>query len=269
MPGLAAGIAGLYWVPTLGSLKLFRPIFGPWVLYRVETEEPLVALTFDDGPDPRYTGRFLRALENAPSTFFVLGESARAWPDLVRQARRMGHEVACHGFDHSNLLRVPPGSTLAWLKKAREAVAEASGEEPRFFRPPYGLFNAAAWVGAPQLGMRRTLWTAWARDWEARVGPRTIAERLLGAACPGAILLLHDARGRPGAPEITLEAIPLLLRGLLERGLQPVTLSALVGRATRRVRRGSRDPLRFRPGRPLLGQLRETGPGPGRPGCSR
>ena len=76
--------------------------------------------------------------------------------------------------------------------------------------------------------MRRTLWTAGARDWEAEATPELIAERILAAATPGAILLLHDSDGDPGAPEHTLAALPAILAGFRERGLRSVTLSELV-----------------------------------------
>jgi peptidoglycan/xylan/chitin deacetylase (PgdA/CDA1 family) len=90
------------------------------------------------------------------------------------------------------------------------------------------MFNLAAWVAAPRLGMRRTLWSKWARDWERRASPRLITTRILAGARPGAILLLHDADGSDQAPERTLRALPWILEGLRDRGLTPVTLSDLV-----------------------------------------
>jgi peptidoglycan/xylan/chitin deacetylase (PgdA/CDA1 family) len=93
------------------------------------------------------------------------------------------------------------------------------------------LFNLAAWIEAPRLGMRRTLWSASARDWEEGATPESITSRILDGAVPGAILLMHDSGGWPGRPARTLAAIPAILEGLGERGLQPVTLSRLISSA--------------------------------------
>src|SRR6266568_1460020 len=121
-----------------------------------------------------------------------------------------------------------PTTASPGCRRARDAIADACGHAPRFYRPAYGVFNLAGWCAAPRLGMRRTLWSAWARDWEQRATPALITARILAAAEPGAILLLHDADGSPGAPERTLTALPLILNGLRERGLRTVTLTELV-----------------------------------------
>jgi peptidoglycan/xylan/chitin deacetylase (PgdA/CDA1 family) len=187
----------------------------------------MIALTFDDGPDPAYIGRFVDALGEARATFFVLGENVRRWPRLTRDISSAGHEVACHGDVHRNLATLGPGYTIEALRRAHESIADAVGLAPRFYRPAYGVFNLPAWLAAPRLGMRRTLWSAWARDWEEQATPELICARILQGARPGAILLLHDADGSAGAPERTLSALPAILRGLRERGLQPVTMSEL------------------------------------------
>lgn len=224
---LAAAAAG-YWGVGMSASPLLRPVFGRSVLWRAEVRDPLVALTFDDGPDPERTARFLAALEEAPATFFVLGGKARTWPGLVGALAAAGHEVACHGWDHRSLAGRGPASTVRGLRMAREAIEDAAGP-PHFFRPPYGVFNLTAWAVAPRLGMRRTLWSGWAKDWSAGATPASIAAATLRAARPGAVLLLHDAEGEPGAPDRTLAALPAILAGFAERGLTPVRLSDLVG----------------------------------------
>ncbi len=90
---------------------------------------------------------------------------------------------------------------------------------PAFYRPAYGVFNLAAWVVAPRLGMRRTMWSGWARDWEEETTSDLIVSRALAGARPGAILLLHDSDGSPGSG---------ILWGLSQRRLEPVTLTSLV-----------------------------------------
>lgn len=198
------------------------------VLSRIATSEPLVALTFDDGPDQEFTGRFLDALGDSRATFFVIGERVRRWPDLVRRIAEVGHEVACHGDTHRSGTRLLPSATVMDLRRAYGSIVAVVGVPPHFYRPPFGRFNLASWVEAPRLRMRRTLWTAGARDWESQRSPEAIAREILAAAEPGAVLMLHDSDGEPGAPENTLRALPLILAGLRERGLTPVTLSRLV-----------------------------------------
>lgn len=226
-----AALAAAYWGVAAAVTAPGRRLLNGPVLCSVPTKAPLLALTFDDGPDPARTGRFLAALQGAPSTFFALGENVRRAPRLAAEIVAAGHELACHGDTHQSLAALPPAATAAALRRARDSIAEATGRPPRWYRPAYGVFNLAGWVAAPRLGMRRTLWTAWARDWEAAATPELIATRTLRAARPGAILLLHDADGAAGAPERTLAALPLILAGLAALDLRPVTLSELVARA--------------------------------------
>lgn len=220
--------AALYWGVGFTVTPPVRRLLEPFVLWRVRTERPAVALTFDDGPDPHYTDRFLAALSGAPATFFVLGESVRRWPEIARRTSAAGCELGCHGDTHRSLAWIPPLATVRALERAQAAVAEVAGSPPRYYRPAYGFFNLAGWVAAPRLGMRRTLWSQWARDWEASATPELIASRTLAGAKPGAVLLLHDSDGSSGAPGRTLAALPAILTGLRERGLEPVTLSELV-----------------------------------------
>jgi peptidoglycan/xylan/chitin deacetylase (PgdA/CDA1 family) len=198
------------------------------VLSKVATSEPVVGLTFDDGPDPEYTSRFLDALGDSPATFFVLGERVRRWPDLVRRIAKAGHEVACHGDTHRSGTRLLPSATVMDLRRAYGSIVAVVSVPPLFYRPPFGRFNLASWIEAPRLRMTRTLWTAGARDWESQRSPESIAKEILAAAEPGAVLMLHDSDGERGAPANTLGALPLILAGLHERGLTPVTLSQLV-----------------------------------------
>ncbi len=224
----ALAAVSVYWGVRFASVSFIRNRLRGMLLFRVETDQPVVALTFDDGPDPDTTERFIEALGEARATFFVLGMNVRRWPHLARAMAEAGHELASHGDSHRTMTRVPPRGTLRELRVAQRTIVESTGVSPRFYRPPYGRFNLASWVEAARLGMRRTLWTAGARDWEAEATPALIAERILAAAAPGAILLLHDSDGDPGAPEHTLAALPAILAGFRERGLRSVTLSELV-----------------------------------------
>jgi peptidoglycan/xylan/chitin deacetylase (PgdA/CDA1 family) len=222
------GAAAGQFAPAATFFPPVRRLAEPWVLCRAGTGRAEVALTFDDGPDPEMAPRFLDLLGHTPATFFWLGWRVRAHSDLVRRAVASGHEVACHGDDHRTLARMGPRGTIAALERARDSIAEAAGRAPGFYRPAYGVWNGTAWAMAPRLGMQRTLWCKWAWDWHAKTTTTHIVERILRGAAPGAILLLHDAGGAPGAPQRTLAALPEILDGLRDRGLRPVTLSQLI-----------------------------------------
>jgi peptidoglycan-N-acetylglucosamine deacetylase len=217
-----------YWGIGAAAAPQAKRVLGPVLLSRAATGRDEVALTFDDGPDPRMTPRFLEALDGTPATFFWLGRSVRRWPWLVEDAAARGHEVGCHGDDHRCLATLGPRATVGSLRRARDAIRAVTGTAPAFYRPAYGVWNLAAWGAAPRLGMRRTLWSRWAWDWQPSATPELIASRILTDVRPGSVLLLHDAQGSPGATERTLAALPAVLAGLRERGLRPVTLSRLV-----------------------------------------
>jgi peptidoglycan/xylan/chitin deacetylase (PgdA/CDA1 family) len=223
-----AAVVGSYWGIALAASAPGRRLVEGSLLWRVRTDRPVVALTFDDGPDPEYTERFLDVLSGWPSTFFVLGDKVNRWASVVRTAAGAGHEIASHGQTHRPFTRLSPRATIEEIRDAHTSIGNALGSPPRFYRPSHGLFNLAAWLAIPRLGMRRTLWTASSGDWEEQATPQSIRDRVLAAAAPGAILLMHDSGGRPGRPARTLEALPSILVGLRERGLQPVTLSDLV-----------------------------------------
>jgi len=113
-----------------------------------------VALTFDDGPDPASTPKFLDALDDLGwhATFFMLGDMARRSPGLAADVAAAGHEVAVHGDTHRSQLRLTPGVVADDIARARDAVAAATGVAPLWFRRPYGtlsLDNAGTKGSAP------------------------------------------------------------------------------------------------------------------------
>ncbi len=228
------GAVSSYWAIGAVASRPGRRVARRAVVCEVPTRRGQIALTFDDGPDPEYTEKVVDALGPARATFFVLGRNARRHPELVRATASVGHEIASHGFGHERLTRLTPRRTIADLEAGRDAVVEATqGMPPRYYRPPHGLFNLAAWCAAPRLGMARALWSISSRDWADAATPESIATRVLDAAAPGKVVLMHDAGGRSGRAAVTVRAIPLILEGLRGRGLEPVTLTELIDKAAR------------------------------------
>jgi peptidoglycan/xylan/chitin deacetylase (PgdA/CDA1 family) len=156
-------------------------------------DRPVVALTFDDGPDPAGTPPVLRALGEAgvPATFFMLGEHARAHPGLTAEVIAAGHEVALHGDTHRRADRLDPGEAREDVLRGAATLREL-GCDLRFYRPPFGRSSEGTLEGVARAGLQQIYWSAWGFDWERRATPAGIARRVAEDLEPGAVVLLHD-----------------------------------------------------------------------------
>ncbi len=187
-----------------------------------------IALTIDDGPDPRVTPAVLDLLDahDARATFFCIGERARAHPDLCREIVRRGHAVENHSqrHRHSFSLSGPRGFGRE-LQAAQTTLTDITGQVPAFFRAPAGLRNPFLDPVLHRLGLRLVSWTRRGFDTRER-DPITVLRRLRRSLRAGDILLLHDghaARAASGQP-VVLEVLPALLRSIAAAGLRPITL---------------------------------------------
>jgi peptidoglycan/xylan/chitin deacetylase (PgdA/CDA1 family) len=139
---------------------------------------------------------------------------------VAREIVARGHEIGVHGNEHRNHLTRSPGWVQRDLERAVATIAAATGEQPRWFRPPYGVLTSGSLRAGRRLGLTPVLWTAWGRDWE-----RTTAARVVDTLRPGlrsgATLLLHDSdcTATPGSWTATAAALPLLAEELTGRGL--------------------------------------------------
>ena len=190
------------------------------------------ALTFDDGPDPRYTPAICRVLAERGhrATFFVLGRAVRRAPHLIRTILEAGHEVACHGDDHRLLAFAPPREIERQIVAAEHAVARAGGRPlVRLFRAPHGVRSPWLTRVVEQRGYRVCAWDGAVFD-TARPGPGVIAARVGRLLRPGATVLLHDGdgSGRAASRQQTLDALPAILDIAERQGLRSAWMSALV-----------------------------------------
>ncbi len=182
----------------------------------VETAESLVALTFDDGPDPRFTPRVLELLDrhDALATFFMLGSAAARHPDLVRRVAEAGHVVANHTWDHPSVSRTSWKVTRSQIRACQEAL-EPYGV--RLFRPPYLALSKPAVLTSRVLGYKVILANVFSTDWWNPSGT-AIAETLVANTRPGDIILLHD--GLAGFSGRELPHTPNPDRGAMLAGLE-------------------------------------------------
>ncbi|MER5637313.1 polysaccharide deacetylase family protein [Kitasatospora sp. NPDC002227] len=218
----AGGLALAHGLPALSSIGPLRPHLAPGLSGTGRRDH--VALTFDDGPDPRSTPLFLEALDRAgvQATFFLLGQMLLRDPGLGRELTAAGHEVAVHGLRHRPLLVRSPRATRDDIARARDLIADLTGQQPRWYRPPYGVLNLSALTTARRLGLTPVLWTHWGRDWTAKATPDSVLHTITRAPLAGATLLLHDSdcTSAPNAWHSTLGALPRILDTCAAQGLR-------------------------------------------------
>ncbi len=229
---------GWTWVPLLFFIALcivapFKPqwgLFFPAISHGPRAGHNVV-LTFDDGPDPETTPALLDLLdtEGVKACFFVIGEKARQNPDLVQRILERGHEIGNHSGTHDPLLMLRTGKRLAREIDACQEVLGDLGVKPLCFRPPAGIVNPKLGPLLAQRGMTCVLFSLRPADFGNR-RIRGLAKRVLSRVRPGDIMLLHDRRpAMPYTKDEWLDETRRIIRGLRERGLVPVTLSAMFG----------------------------------------
>ncbi|MFM2152960.1 MAG: hypothetical protein RL199_1395 [Pseudomonadota bacterium] len=202
------------------------PDFDPSgrTLRRLPAGRGRIALTFDDGPNGAHTEAVLDALADAGAhaTFFVVGESARRQPGLVRRMVREGHVVGNHTFSHALLPMLPTDAVARELDDAQRAIVKAGAPPPRLFRAPKGFKHRRLHRLLQERSLTLCGWTRGVWDTD-RPGVEVIVARAKEAVQDGAILLLHD--GLAGLDRAqTSEALRHILALCRERGLTPVTL---------------------------------------------
>ena len=203
-----------------------RPPSPPEVpLRRVKGAGKKVALTFDDGPCPQWTEKYLQVLREhqVKATFFMIGTQVEAQPHLVKAVLEEGHEVGNHSWQHGYMAKMSAQALQEDFSRARSSL-EKAGVKPRYFRPPYCSYSPAVLSLAEKEGQLVVLWDVDTRDW-TRPSPQVIVDNVLNNVQEGSIILFHE--GKPG----TLEALPRVIKELKVRGYEMVTLSQLMAAA--------------------------------------
>jgi peptidoglycan/xylan/chitin deacetylase (PgdA/CDA1 family) len=235
---MAAGLAGL---TAYGAAYPRAQLFGrTFCCTRAPNK---LAITFDDGPNPAVTPKLLDLLakHNARATFFLVGRFVRECPDLTKEILARGHALGNHTYTHPNLFLCGPRKTEEELQRCADAIRQAAGVEPRWFRPPFGFRSPWLNKSVQRQGMRTVMWTLIPGDWRVkptewlikRMNP--IAEhahkKLLpgtgyGGGMTGDILCLHDGNHRHlnGDRAHTVAALEYWLPRWSDLGLEFVTM---------------------------------------------
>lgn len=195
---------------------------GERVVWRGPGDVKRVALTFDDGPDER-TPRYLELLERygVAATFFVMGDLTEARPDAIAEYVRRGHQVGLHGYDHQKFTALSARALREQLRRTEAAI----GPVPQgrlWVRPPYGAMGPMEAAMMLARGHVIGMWSLDSKDYD-EAPPSEIAARCAPSVVkPGDVLLFHEGH------DCTLEALPMVIEGLLGDGYELVTMADLV-----------------------------------------
>jgi peptidoglycan/xylan/chitin deacetylase (PgdA/CDA1 family) len=224
----------LGWLAAAGLLIFSSGCQGG--IFRIPTQEKIVALTFDDGPDPVFTPQVLKILDQfqVKATFFLLGSQAEAYPDLVRQIKARGHSLGNHSFNHDASLSFRSREeSRREILKAQEVLYRITGEYPSLFRPPLGWVSEDVIAVCNELNLPIINGSVKASD-VALPGVDYIVSAVVDYLRPGDIIILHDGGGFGFFKNRsqTLQALPIILEKLRGRGYDFVTVPVLLSQTS-------------------------------------
>ncbi|MDB5054546.1 MAG: hypothetical protein JWM44_2596 [Bacilli bacterium] len=214
-------------IPVDKQLNQYTEHLG--VIKKVQTDKPWIALTFDDGPDPKETPEILDVLKkyNATATFFVIGKQGHKYQDILQREVSEGHELANHSFSHLDFRRLSRMEIRQEISKSDDEIFAITGQHTKLFRPPGGYYDNKIVEIAEQAGYKVILWTWYqdSKDW-SKPGVQKIVNKVISNAHPGDIILFHD---RISGSSQTVKALKEILPELQKQGYSFVSVSQLIG----------------------------------------
>jgi peptidoglycan/xylan/chitin deacetylase (PgdA/CDA1 family) len=207
----------------------FGPRLARRILWRVETAEKVVALSFDDGPHPHHTPEILDLLDEhqIPATFFLVGRHVRQHPEIARRIAGGSHEIGNHTLSHRMLPFLRDEKIVAEIRHTGEIIGEVTQRTARLLRPPMGLFSKRVVDLVESCGCRVVIGDVYPRD-PQRPGREKIYRRVVNRVQPGSIIILHDGGNtRHVDRSQTIWAARQIVRHLREENYRFVTISQL------------------------------------------
>lgn len=179
-------------------------------------------LTYDDGPSSEWTPRIIEILSrnNIRAIFFVVGKEAEKHPDIIRKMDEMGMEIGVHSHSHKPLPFLSTRGIRQEIEKTADAIRKITGKSPRYFRPPWGLYNKEVLDIAGRNGMKTILWSRSPIDWKER-DPDKIRNNATKKISAGEILLFHDGCKKSASRQPTVKALPVVIKELKRMGFSP------------------------------------------------
>jgi peptidoglycan/xylan/chitin deacetylase (PgdA/CDA1 family) len=219
----AGAVAGAAWAVRGRASSVFAPS-----IWRGPKDQPVIALTFDDGPSESTPALLeLLARHNVPATFFQCGANVERLPAIARAASSAGHEIGNHSYAHPMLCFKSPDFIYSELERAQQAIETHTGVQPKLFRAPFGVRWPGLRAAQARLRLTGAMWTVIGYDWN--LAAEGVVRRVEGNVSNGAIICLHDGRELRPNPDIqnALGAVERLIPMLLDRGYRFETVSRL------------------------------------------
>ena len=224
----ASASTGLAYLLSYGGFRGPVDWLSHTTTHHGRRDQPRIALTFDDGPDPAHTPALLDALAElgVKATFFVVGEEVDANPELVRRMVAEGHELGNHTYSHRYLPLATTRRVARELAATDAAIVRATGITPTLMRPPYGGRTPFTLRACNQMGKSAVLWDVNSFDWRGG-SAEEVTTRVLERTRRGSIILMHEARQ---GGDITIAAVRMLVPALRDRGYVLDTVSGSAAR---------------------------------------
>lgn len=221
---LGLTLVAIYLLSALSKTTKFQ-VFGELVNH-VDTKEKVVALTYDDGPNPPYTNQLIGILERnqIKATFFVVGNIIEKHPATVRLVLSKGHELGNHSYSHQKMTSENPSFIRSEIEKTDQLLRQLGVKEEIHFRAPYGRKFLVLPYLLAKMNKKNILWNVNPNDYKAP-NSEVIENYVLEHVSPGSIILLHDGGGDRSH---TVTATESLIKKLGERGYTFKTVSELM-----------------------------------------
>lgn len=199
------------------------------VVYSMHTNDKTIALTFDDGPHPRYTAEILDILGeyDIKATFFTIGQNVDLYSDVVKELYAAGHEIGNHTYTHSNMKFLTEEKISSEINDTENAVYGNIAYRTKLLRPPGGMLCDTVCKVAEEKGYTIVCWSVDTLDW-AHTPSNEIVNHVLSSVKGGDIILFHDF---VSGESTTIDALKIIIPTLLEEGYRFVTVSELIGAA--------------------------------------
>lgn len=197
------------------------------IIKHVITTEKVVALTFDDGPNPKWTPKILSVLEknHVPATFFVIGSHAIQHPALLDQEIKAKMEIANHGARHIILKGKSAAAIKTEIEENARILTSLGAPKPTLYRLPAGVSDSTALKVLGELGYTVIGWSVDPRDWRHRYSAEQMTKLVLKQAAPGGIIIFHDG---PNSSQATVDAVGAIIPALQKEGYHFLTVSQLL-----------------------------------------
>nr|WP_144922585.1 polysaccharide deacetylase family protein [Paenibacillus bovis] len=212
------------------DLRILQKRYPDIFFLQGPADQKQIAITFDDGPDPRFTNGVLDVLKqyNVPATFFLFGSRAVANPEIVKRIHNEGHVIGNHTYSHINLVKdATPEILEEEVSKTEDALNGIIGYRTKLFRPPYGFLYNELVEKLGEMNYYVIAWSVDSLDWQEDP-PEVITSNVVEKIHPGAIILMHDGAESDGDRTNTIKALQQIIPALQQQGYKFVTVPELL-----------------------------------------